>query len=233
MQRVGPLGAEALRFREIRGSEQLLDSLESSFRSLGASWFLVTGVPMPGRPVEPMVLRRRWGAQLGEEGIDADDALLVDGLACRRARVVEVLAEDIADRSGLYRAALAGGVRTLISVPVDGFLPFQGLVIAGAETELDLHRLVVLTLEYVCEEAFRQLFALRAIGPERPGDLSGRERRVVALSAAGKTANDIAEALAISQRTVHAHLQNASDKLRARNKTQTVVEALRYGQITI
>ena len=56
---------------------------------------------------------------------------------------------------------------------------------------------------------------------------------MVALSAEGKTASDIAKLLAISQRTVHAHLQNASEKLRARNKTQTVIEALRYGQITV
>jgi DNA-binding NarL/FixJ family response regulator len=56
---------------------------------------------------------------------------------------------------------------------------------------------------------------------------------VVELSALGKTANQIATTLAISQRTVHAHLQNASEKLRARNKTQTVVEALRYGQISV
>ncbi len=188
---------------------------------------------MPGRPVEPMVLRRRWGPNQDDEGIDASDALLLDGLACRRAKVFDVLAEDLRDRSGLYNSAVARGARTMVSVPVDAFRPFQGLVLAASDVDLDLHRLVVLALEYLCEEAFRQMFVLQALGPERPGDLSGRERRVVALSAAGKTANDIAEALAISQRTVHAHLQNASDKLRARNKTQTVVEALRYGQITL
>jgi len=47
------------------------------------------------------------------------------------------------------------------------------------------------------------------------------------------TANDIAKLLEISQRTLHAHLQNASEKLRASNNTHTVVEALRYGQIEI
>ncbi len=56
---------------------------------------------------------------------------------------------------------------------------------------------------------------------------------MVELSASGKTASEIAAILEISQRTVHAHLQNASDKLRARNKTHTVVEALRYGQISV
>ncbi len=200
---------------------------------MGATWFLVTGVPMPGRPVDPMVLRRHWGSGPEDEGIDGRDAILLDGLACRRARVVDVGAEDLGSRSALYRTAVTGKVQTLVSVPVDAFRPFQGLVLAGAETQLDLHRLLVLTLEYLCEEAFRQLFALSAIGVDRPGDLSARERRVVALSALGKTASEIAEVLAISQRTVHAHLQNASDKLHARNKTQTVVEALRYGQIAL
>ena len=42
-----------------------------------------------------------------------------------------------------------------------------------------------------------------------------------------------AENLNISQRTVHAHLQNAGEKLDATNKTQAVVEALRYGQISL
>ena len=233
MQRVGRIGAEAERFREMRRGDEVLDSLEACFRSLGATGFLVTGVPLPGRPVEPMVLRRHWPGSLGEEGIAGDDALLVHGLACRRARVFDIGEENLADRSGLYRAAVAGAAETLVSVPVDGFQPFQGLVLASSEARLDLGRLLVVALEYLCEEAFRQLLAVGAIAIERPGDLSGRERRVVALSAAGKTASDIAEVLAISQRTVHAHLQNASDKLRARNKTQTVVEALRYGQITL
>jgi len=233
MQRVGRLGTEALRFREMRTREQVLDSLENCFRGLGANWFLVTGVPMPGRPVEPLVLRRNWGASLGDEAIDGEDAILLDGLACRRAKIVEAGTGDLVERSAICRSAASAGAQAFISVPIEAFHPFQALVVAATDTRLDLPRMVLMALEYLCEEAFRQLLALGAIDGERPGDLSGRERRVVALSALGKTASDIAEALAISQRTVHAHLQNASDKLRARNKTQTVVEALRYGQITL
>jgi DNA-binding CsgD family transcriptional regulator len=91
----------------------------------------------------------------------------------------------------------------------------------------------MLALDYFCTEAFARLFDLNFVRRERPGDLSARERRVVELSAVGKTASEIATLLKISQRTVHAHLQNASEKLRASNKTHTVVEALRYGQIEV
>jgi DNA-binding CsgD family transcriptional regulator len=88
-------------------------------------------------------------------------------------------------------------------------------------------------LEYYCIAAFRRLHVTGRINGGRPGDLSERERRVLELTATGKTANEIAKLLDISQRTVHAHLQNASEKLNASNKTHTVVEALRYGQIAI
>ena len=160
------------------------------------------------------------------------DPMFAHALRLTRAGVIVSPPEDVAERSGLYRAASAQGADTVVCVPVRAFLPFQGVVL-GAGRTISLDRLSLLALECLCEDAFRRLLALRAVTPERPGDLSGRERRVVALSAEGKTASDIAKILAISQRTVHAHLQNASDKLRAHNKTQTVVEALRYGQITL
>ncbi len=73
----------------------------------------------------------------------------------------------------------------------------------------------------------------KALLPTRPGELSMREKMVLSKTAEGKTAGDIAIELDISQRTVHAHLQNASEKMQAANKTQTVVEALRYGQIKL
>ena len=122
------------------------------------------------------------------------------------------------------------GSRALLLVPICAFLPYQGVVVGGG-TGFDLDTTATLAVDYLCVAAFRRLFALNFLRPERPGELSGRERRVVELSATGKTAGEIAEILAISQRTVHAHLQNASEKLRALNKTHTVVEALRYGQI--
>jgi DNA-binding CsgD family transcriptional regulator len=120
----------------------------------------------------------------------------------------------------------------VVVVPVCAFLPYQAVVLAGGMS-LSINTEVMLAADQACVEAFRRLFALGYLRPERPGELSARERRVVELSARGKTASQIATILEISQRTVHAHLQNASEKLRAHNKTHTVVEALRYGQISV
>jgi len=230
------LSGDAERFRDMRASEQVLDYLGERLRSLGATHFLVSGVPMPGRPIEPLILRFDWGEPRVErqsgEAVSTADPILALPLRMARAQVIATVPEEFVSGSELYRSAAAEGAETLICIPVQAFLPFQGFVLAAGRS-IAIDKPALILLEHSCEEAFRRLLALRAIAPERPGDLSGRERRVVGLSAQGKTASDIAKILAISQRTVHAHLQNASEKLRARNKTQTVIEALRYGQITL
>jgi LuxR family transcriptional regulator, quorum-sensing system regulator BjaR1 len=226
------LAAEALRIREIRNGEMVVDALESTLRELGVGGFLVSGIPMPGRPVEPLLLRLNWWERHSEGLGAATDPLFAEALRITRPRVVSEPSPEVASGSQLYQTAVSHGAPMLLCIPVRAMQPYQGVVFAaGASFSLD--DLELLTIGYLCDEAFRRLFALRAVNPDRPGHLSARERGVVGMSAEGMTASDIAKALAISQRTVHAHLQNASDKLRARNKTQTVIEAIRYGQITL
>jgi LuxR family quorum sensing-dependent transcriptional regulator len=68
---------------------------------------------------------------------------------------------------------------------------------------------------------------------ERVGQLTVRERQIVLHTSYGKTSNEIADELGISPRTVFAHLTSAGEKLKATNKTETVVNAFRYNQIPI
>jgi LuxR family quorum sensing-dependent transcriptional regulator len=221
-------------FRGMTSGTQVLDALEGQFRALGTTHFLATGRPFPGRPIEPLVLRMNWGDHRPGLGlIDTKDSVLSAAFSGHRPQMLVDAHESRlqGDSPLLGNLAQAGQFR-LISVPICAFLPYQGVVLAGGTT-LSLDSRAVMASEHLCTEAFRRLFALGFLRPERPGELSARERRVVELSASGKTASDIASILDISQRTVHAHLQNASEKLRASNKTHTVVEALRYGQISV
>ena len=129
--------------------------------------------------------------------------------------------------------ASAGGIDChLIAVPIHDLRPYQGCVIIAGR-ELRTNPAALAGLEYFCMRAFQTLIEVGRLELSRPGDLSERERHVLQLTAIGKTASEIADLLAISQRTVHAHLQNASDKMNASNKTHTVTEALRYGQIAL
>ncbi|KKB80294.1 hypothetical protein VW35_07775 [Devosia soli] len=63
--------------------------------------------------------------------------------------------------------------------------------------------------------------------------LSPREIEVLQLAAIGKTSDEIAIILAISSRTVEAHINSAMIKTNSVNKVQTVVSAIKTGQIIV
>ena len=223
-------------FRDMTTGAEVLDALEHLFRSFGATHFLATGFPLPGRPIEPLIVRMNWGdlrtERPGSGPLKGDDPVLRRALGARRPLMwLESLHEGSTGDSPLL-AGLGAAPTHMIGLPICAFLPYQAVVVAaGAALTIDTTALLI--VDHVVVEAFRRLLALGFVRADRPGDLSARERRVVQLSASGKTANEIATILEISQRTVHAHLQNASEKLGAHNKTHTVVEALRYGQISV
>jgi DNA-binding CsgD family transcriptional regulator len=230
------LFADAGEVRDMTTDAQVLDFLEERFRQSGATNFMATGIPLPGRPIAPLVLRANWGEYRGDKlqsaAILHSDLVLQTALRSRRPFEMRTHCEHKRRESQIISIIAPPGEGSLIGVPVVSFQPYQGCVLA-AGSGLLFDAQTSLALEYLCAQAFGRLFELNILRRERPGDLSARERRVVELSAFGKTANDIAKLLEISQRTVHAHLQNASEKLRASNKTHTVVEALRYGQIEV
>jgi LuxR family transcriptional regulator, quorum-sensing system regulator BjaR1 len=228
--------ADADDFRDMMTGAQVLDFLEDRFRQLGATSFIATGIPLPGRPLAPLILRANWGEYRGEKfqsaSVPQTDLVFQTVLSRRGPFEIRTDCDRKRRESTLISIVAPPGEGLLVGFPVLSYQPYQGCVLVAGSGLLVEPR-TSRVLDYLCARAFGRLFELNAVHKERPGDLSARERKVVELSALGKTANDIAKLLEISQRTVHAHLQNASEKLRASNKTHTVVEALRYGQIEI
>ncbi|WP_068081450.1 response regulator transcription factor [Polycladidibacter stylochi] len=219
--------------RDARAAKPVLDIVESYLRRLGASHILITGLPMPNRTIESLVHRLRWPDErnggVERTQLQAHDDVLMLGLSGRRPAIRNLSTIDTTNSELL--ACLGDGAKIMI-IPVDALKPFQAMVV-GAGRQINVEPYDLASVEIVAAAAFRRLYDLGVVSDQRPGDLSARERHVLELTALGKTAHEIAELLDISQRTVHAHLQNASAKLNASNKTHTVVEALRYGQIDI
>ena len=226
---------EVERISDLTEKDQILDHLVDLFRLWGADNLLIGGLPLPGRPIGPLVLRDMWLENRAERTL-ASSPLWSDPLLRRSLTEpqpffwsIKTIGEQ-ATESVLYTNAVKHPEGAIVVLPIHSLRPYQGCVLAAG-------KLLKPTLEdlyaehYLCERAFSRLAEIGAIDLHRPGELSARERSVMELTALGRTANDIADNLDISQRTVHAHLHNASEKLRAANKTQTVVEAIRYAQI--
>lgn len=242
----GGLYAEAATFSSHGENDPMLDRFEARLRRHGATHLFISALPMPRRTMAKLVIRIDW-PDLRDGGrllsVSPQDALLACCLAYGRTFVVRAgrPSADCVAESGHGHAhpgmgasdllAAAGGVEAVVVVvPILDFPPWQGcVVVAGAD--LPLGPAALDEFQYFCRAAMRRMLAVGRVDPGRPGDLSERERDVLRLTAIGKTAAEIADLLAISQRTVHAHLQNAGDKMNASNKTHTVYEAVRHGQI--
>ncbi|HYV31887.1 MAG TPA: response regulator transcription factor [Candidatus Binatia bacterium] len=65
-----------------------------------------------------------------------------------------------------------------------------------------------------------------------PVGLSSREREVLVQVAIGLSNKQVARVLGISENTVRHHLSHVFDKLRAANRTEAVMAALRVGLLT-
>lgn len=244
----GGLYGEARRFFEDADTRRSLDRFEGWLRRCGATHLLVTGLPMPRRSMAKLLVRFDWPDMRGGGpllDVSPTDALLGCCLAhprpffirdgrshpdCPPSEMPLAIEEPVGPSELL--AAAGGRSAVLIAVPIHDLLPWQGCVLV-AGPELSVEPASLGELEYFCRAALRSLIRQGRIDAARPGDLSERERHVLRLTAIGKTAAEIAALLEISQRTVHAHLQNAGEKMDASNKTHTVMQALRHGQIRL
>ncbi|MDI9388202.1 MAG: response regulator transcription factor [Synergistota bacterium] len=70
-------------------------------------------------------------------------------------------------------------------------------------------------------------------GDFSPEPLSAREREVLVLAAKGLSSKEVAARLFISERTVQTHLASIYDKLGAKNKTESLLLALKYGVVML
>ena len=67
------------------------------------------------------------------------------------------------------------------------------------------------------------------LNASKPGQLTARERDVLALVAQGKSNRGVAQELGIAEETVKSYLSNVLQKLQASDRTHAVVIALRRG----
>lgn len=215
---------------------ELVSAIETLLRTIGADAWLVTGVPMPGQNLRQHILSINWPAvweaRYFRERMWESDPFLTQSLGARSHISANCMTEQgllqPQAREFIAQAKAAGmGDQLAISCVRPG--RYQIVVLPSFKARPDKDDLFL-----VAGMVQRLVDRLHEVSPdccERAGQLTQREREIVFHTSSGKTSNEIADELGIRPRTVFAHLTSAGEKLRATNKTETVVNAYRYNQI--
>lgn len=206
----------------------VLDALDRLLKESGIDRYVIANVSLPRGNPPQVILRKDWPAGWDRhyQGVAwwADHDVLGGNVAFRVPAPVIMNGHDGEDQS-------PADPPNLIGIPCTKVARYQAVALGSSERPLNADEFLLLAA-MVC----RLVDRLHDVAPEllmRLGGLTARERQVVALTARGKTSNEIAVDLGISARTVFAHLTSAGDKLNASNKTETVVNAYRFGQIAL
>jgi DNA-binding NarL/FixJ family response regulator len=165
-----------------------------------------------GDPLPHVVLMDLMMPRLG--GLDAIAAVRA---AYPDIRVVALTSFTDGQR---VRSALDAGVSGYVLKDAD-VDEVATAVRAAARDEVHLDATIARTL------------ARTVVGVGTPGDLTAREREVLALVAAGRSNQDIADALVISERTARTHVSHVIMKLGLESRVQAALWALRNGLATL
>jgi len=221
--------------------DELLAHLQTHCAGFGVRGCFVANVPPPGANIEPHILLRGWNlewidryARRNYVHVDPIARRLTTQVApftwasaCRRRLAPEeALVMDEAREFGL-----AAG----FTVPIYGVLGQQSCVsfaIEEDEPPSEYQRALHLIAIY----AHLRLVDLSAGSPPEGGrtrpQLSRRELECVKWTAQGKTAWEIGQILALSERTVEKYLTHSMRKLGAVNRTHAVAIAIRRHLLT-
>ncbi len=131
-----------------------------------------------------------------------------------------------AEEVTLLDAAARIGRSNGLAIPIYGAQGYRGIgCVCGPGPDPDPRARVV--LQFLVWHAHDRMRALHATeGDVALPRLSLREREVLTAARRGQSDDEIAQAAAISVRTVRFHFENARRKLEARNRTEAIVKAV-------
>ena len=223
------------RLPAFESAEELLDEMQRVLAPHGIEKIMVRTLPQ--RSLAKGLVAARWPREFIDY-YDRAECIRYDPIA-RRARLsaspflwdASLLDRECAQTRELMQVAAAFGLAEGVVVPIHrphGRTASVSLM--GGRMALDAHDLPVLRAMalYVFDELWRRHEG-RNGQPCRA--LTTREQEVLALSADGNTAQEIADILHIAKRTVDEHSGNVCRKLKAFTRTHAVAIAVREGLI--
>jgi LuxR family transcriptional regulator, quorum-sensing system regulator BjaR1 len=227
------------RCQDLTSTDAVMEELQSIVAELGFSSFIVTGLPLPNRPLEPLVLLSSWPADWFER-YTTQDYFQIDPVG------QNVFATTSPFRWGdapyrkdkdlsrtMMGEAVEFGLVDGFCVPIYTATGWQSAFSFASERRLDVGPKELAAAHLLALTAHGRLRALLGEEPCVRQRLTQREREVLAWAAAGKSAWETSTILGISEATVITHLENTRRKLHVANTTQAVVAALQSGELPL
>jgi LuxR family transcriptional regulator, quorum-sensing system regulator BjaR1 len=220
----------------------VMESFGEAVKQFGFHSFLITGLPLPGRNLEPYVLLNGWPDGWFKRYVARNyvqhDPIALNCYATINPFLWSTVTKSV-ELKGVAKKVMDDATEFDMQegfvVPVFDSRGFQAAVtMAGGKLDFPMEAGPAVHLMAIYAHAkIRQLvYGSQDDGTDQPGPpnfkpLTEREREILKWTAMGKTAWETSQILHISRRTVEDHLLNVRSKLDTATSTQAVVEALR------
>ncbi|MER9229800.1 LuxR family transcriptional regulator [Mesorhizobium sp. M0664] len=223
------------RCRKHTATGPLLGDLLETVRNLGFEHLILSGVPLGGQKLAPMVELNGWPAGWFERYVQAEHAA-ADGVCIYSAKTLKpFLWSEVpakwSDTEGSRRVAGEAtefGICSGFAVPMLSVHHWQSVLSfassAKACTLSPRHQVQLVTMAVY---AGMSIQALANDDDDHEGVLTDREKEVLLWAAAGKTSSETSQILGLTERTVKWHSTRAREAFGVGTTTQAVVEAVR------
>ncbi|MER9228936.1 LuxR family transcriptional regulator [Mesorhizobium sp. M0664] len=214
---------------------QLLTDLLHTVKTLGFEHLILSGVPLGGQKLAPMVELNGWPNGWFERYVDAEHAV-VDGVCIYSAKTLKpfLWADVPAKWSGTKASQrVAGeaaefGIMSGFAVPMLSVSHWQSVLsFASSAKVCSLSPRQEVQLVTMAIYAGMAIQALSQRDDKNEDLLTDREREVLLWAAAGKTSSETSQILGLTERTAKWHLTKAREAFGVATTTQAVVEAVR------
>lgn len=220
--------------------DEVMDRLDKELGRYGFHAWLVTGVPVRGERIDPLMILngwpKGWTRLYTQQNFVQDDPVAAYCFRSRDPfewveapynRITNPRAHEVMNRATDFR------MNRGFCVPIHSAEGYQAAVTMAGDC-VDLVSRTKPALHLMALYSYAKATDLMKPGrKERVYLLSKREREVLSWAAAGKTTWEISQILAIGEQTVLTHLKAAATKFDAPNRVSTVVAALRRGEISL
>jgi LuxR family quorum sensing-dependent transcriptional regulator len=222
----------------LQDGSSILKALKTAAGQLGFTSFIVTGLPLPNRPLEPLVLLNAWPQEWFRRYIAMDyfrrDPVSQQALVTSSPfvwREIPTAFSQAPEATQLMGEAREFGLADGFCVPIYSITGWQAGLSFASDREIDISQRERAAMHLMAITAHGRIRALHGEATPANPKLTPREREVLTWAAAGKTAWETSEILSVAEKTVRAHLESIRRKLNVVTTTQAVAMALLIGEL--